>query len=190
MQVSKFTTGRSLRAHRLWRLLAGHQEEAILADRLPDRLTTVPGPRLDALHERVVDRDRDVHDGGFVLRHRCLELEIVHGDDGELLRRHAVALGGVAVPRECRAGVAALAGRQHDRTADALRERLLEDAAVDDLDRDRGLLRLAHALLPPIRRRISSPTALMWSAAARRAASGACAVSALRTRRGASSDAG
>src|SRR5207245_8689466 len=153
---------------------------------LPDWLPPVPGPRLHALHERVVDGDRDVDDRGLVLRHRGLELEVVDGDDGKLLGRHAVPFGRVTVSRECRSGVSAFACREHDRPADSLCEGLLEDAAVHDLDRDGGLFRAVHALLPPLTRRMPSPTDLMWSAAARRAASPSWAPSAARMRRCAS----
>src|SRR5207302_3439965 len=115
-----------------------------------------------------------------------LELDVVDRHDGELLGRHTVALGGVSVSREGGPGVAALARRKNDRATDPLRQRLLEDAAIDDLDRDRSF---GHALLPPIRRRIPSPTALICSAAARRPASASCAPSAARKRRCASSGA-
>src|SRR2546428_450666 len=103
-----------LRKHLGRRVLAGDEEETFLAQRLPDRLTAVPGPRLDTLDERVVDGDRHVDDGRPVLRHRRLDLEIVDRDDRGLLGRHAVALRGVAVARERGAGVAALARGEHD----------------------------------------------------------------------------
>ena len=170
-------------------VVARDQKEAVLLHGLPDRLSSVPGPRLHALHERVVDRDRYIDDRRLVLRHRGLELEVVDGHDGKLFRGYAVPFGRVAISRECRAGVPALARSEHDRTADPLSERLLEDAAVHDLDSGGGLLRVAHALLPPIRRRIASPTDLMCSAAARRAASPSWAPSAARMRRCPSRDA-
>src|SRR4029077_14422019 len=110
-----------------------------------------PGPGLDALGEGVVDADGDVDLLGLVARHVLLELFLGVGDDREILGGNAVALGAVTVAAERYAHSAGLAGRQHDAAADARREVLLEDTAVDDLTRE-------------MRHRSSSPQGLVrWS---------------------------
>src|SRR5713101_4783983 len=114
----------------------GHEDGAV-RDRQPiDGLKPVPGPGLDALAEGVVDADGDVDFLGLVARHVLLELLLGVGDDRKVFGGDAVALGAVAVAAERYAPSARLAGRQHDAAADARREVLLEDAAVDDLTRE------------------------------------------------------
>src|SRR6266542_2416427 len=69
----------------------------------------------------------------LVLRHPLLERQVVGGDDGEALRRDAVALRAVAVTPEGDPRLPLPVRREHDGPAQVLRERLLEDAPVDDL---------------------------------------------------------
>src|SRR5439155_6044831 len=119
-----------------------HQQRAVRHREPVDRLQPVPCPRLDALRQRVVDRDRDVDVLGLVARHVLLELFLGVGDDREVLRGDAVTLGAVPVSAERDAPPARLARRQHDTARDARGEVLLEDTAVNDLT-DQG----SHALL-------------------------------------------
>src|SRR5207247_10916267 len=76
----------------------------------------------------------------LVVRYRQLELEHVGRNGGERLRRYAIPLRRVTVARERRSGVSALPRGEHDRPADALRERLLEDASIYDLDGNAAVL--------------------------------------------------
>jgi hypothetical protein len=62
------------------------------------------------------------------------ELDFVSRHDGEVLGWNAVAFGRVAIAGEGGAHLALAAGRQDDAARDAVGERLLEDAAIDDLD--------------------------------------------------------
>ena len=110
-----------------------HEQGAARDGQAVDRLQPVPGPRLDALGQGVVDADRDVDLLGLVAGHVLLELFLRVRDDGEVLGGDAVALGAVAVAAEGDAPPPGLAGGEDDAAADARGEVLLEDAAVDDL---------------------------------------------------------
>jgi hypothetical protein len=120
-----------------------HQHGAIGNGQPVDRLEAIPGPGLDALGQGVIEADRDVDFLGLVACHVLLELFLTVGDDGEVLGRDAVPLRTIAVAAEGDAPPPRLARRQHDASADAGRQVLLEDPAVDHLTRE-----MRHCRLP------------------------------------------
>ena len=115
------------------RLERGHQQRAVGQGQPVDRLQPVPRPGLDALRERVVHADGDVHLLGLVARHVLLELFLAVRHDGEVLGGNAVALRAVTVAAEGDAPAARLARGQDDAAADAGGQVLLADAPVDVL---------------------------------------------------------
>ena len=136
----------------------GHEQMAAREEEPIDRLEPVPGPRLHALAQRVIDADGDVELLWLVASHVLLELLLGVGHDREVLGRDPVSLGAVAVPSERDAPPPGLPGREHDPAGDPRGEVLLEDAPVDDLDGE-----MRHARPPAAPEDRGNRVAVCWS---------------------------
>src|SRR5215469_2566962 len=110
-------------------LARGHDESPTGFQQTIDRLESIPGPRLYALAQSVIDGDGDVDFLWLILGHSFFQSHIVSGHDGEVFGGNAVALRAVSIAAKGNARFALFVRRQNDCTADVLGESLLINAA-------------------------------------------------------------